>query len=136
MSEYKLKTGKTGEKIVGAYKKIENKFVDTFLEKNDKSDGYTMKTGRIGEKVVDGYKNVEDGVVGAYKKVEDGFVGAYKKIENKFVNTFLEEVEEKPVNKGSTKAQPNAYNYESTEDIAKKSHEFGTEIDEKYNSNK
>ena len=33
MSEYKLKTGKLGETVVGAYKKIEDAFVDKFLEK-------------------------------------------------------------------------------------------------------
>lgn len=44
MSEYRLKTGKIGEKVVGAYqkiedgvvgayKKVEDAFVDTFLEK-------------------------------------------------------------------------------------------------------
>ena len=49
MSEYKLKTGKVGETVVGAYKKIE-------------------------ETVVDGYKKVEDTVVGGYKKIEDAFV--------------------------------------------------------------
>lgn len=53
MSEYRLKTGKVGEKVVkgyqkiedtvvGGYKKIENAFVDTFLEKvedeNNQSD--------------------------------------------------------------------------------------------------
>jgi len=35
MAEYKLKTGKVGEKVVGAYKKTEDAFVDTFLEKVD-----------------------------------------------------------------------------------------------------
>ncbi len=47
MSEYKLKTGKVGETIVGAYKKIE-------------------------ETVVDGYKKVEDAFVEAFlEKDED-----------------------------------------------------------------
>ena len=46
MSTYKLKTGKVGEAVVGAYKavedtvvgvykKVEDAFVDTFLEKSD-----------------------------------------------------------------------------------------------------
>ena len=46
MTEYRLKTGKIGKKVVkvyksienftvGAYKKIETKFVDAFLEKNE-----------------------------------------------------------------------------------------------------
>lgn len=52
MSEYKLKTGKLGEKVVGAYKKVE----DT---------------------VVGSYKKVEDTVVGGYKKVENAFVDAF-----------------------------------------------------------
>lgn len=49
MSEYKLKTGKIGEKVVGAYqkieetvvggyKKIEDRFVDTFLEKVEEDE--------------------------------------------------------------------------------------------------
>ena len=67
MSEYKLKTGKIGERIVGAYEKVEKKFVDTFL----KEDG-SMKTGGMAEKAT----------------------SAYKKIEDSFVNTFLEKVED------------------------------------------
>ena len=49
MSEYRLKTGKIGEKVtsayqkiedtvVGAYKKIEDSFVETFLEKVEDDD--------------------------------------------------------------------------------------------------
>ena len=49
MSEYKLKTGKIGEKVVGAYqkteetvvggyKRIEEGFVDTFLEKVEEDE--------------------------------------------------------------------------------------------------
>ena len=72
MSEYKLKTGKIGEKVTETYKKIEDKFTDRFLNE----DG-TMKTGRIGEKVVETYQKIEDGVTGGYKKVEDTFVGGY-----------------------------------------------------------
>ena len=52
MSEYKLKTGKVGEAVVGTYKKIE----DT---------------------VVGGYKKIEDGVVGGYKKIEGAFVETF-----------------------------------------------------------
>ena len=43
---------KTGEKVVGAYKKIENGTVGT-------------------------YRKIEDGVVGAYKNVESGFVDQF-----------------------------------------------------------
>lgn len=49
MSNYRLKTGKVEEKVVGAYKTIENG-------------------------VVKGYKAVEDAVVGTYQKIEDKFV--------------------------------------------------------------
>ena len=52
MSEYKLKTGKIGDAVVGAYKAVE-------------------------ETVVGGYKAVEDTVVGGYKRVEDAFVDAF-----------------------------------------------------------
>ncbi|MDD6332964.1 MAG: hypothetical protein PUB04_00695 [Clostridia bacterium] len=52
MSEYKLKTGKIGEKAVSAYQKIENA-------------------------VVGGYKKIEDAVVGGYQKIEDSFVDTF-----------------------------------------------------------
>ncbi|MBQ6994238.1 MAG: hypothetical protein IJN64_07110 [Lachnospiraceae bacterium] len=78
MSEYRLKTGKIEEKVVGAYKKIEDKFVEKFLNE----DG-SLKTGGMAEKATSAYQKIEDGVVGAYQKVEDAFV-----------DTFLEKVEE------------------------------------------
>lgn len=78
MSDYKMKPGKLGEKIVGAYKKIENAFVDTFLEE----DG-SMKTGGMAKKATD-----------AYQKIEDTVVGGYKKVENTFVDAFLEKKED------------------------------------------
>ena len=78
MSEYKLKTGKLGEKIVNAYKGIEDKFVDTFLEE----DG-SLKTGGMAEKATS-----------AYQKIEDAVVGGYKKVEVAFVDVFLEKVED------------------------------------------
>lgn len=78
MSEYRLKPSKIEEKVVGAYKKIEDKFVETFLNE----DG-SMKTGGMAEKATSAYQKIEDGVVGAYQKVEDAFV-----------DTFLEKVEE------------------------------------------
>lgn len=74
MSEYHLKPGKLGQKVIGAYKGIEEKFVDTFLEE----DG-SLKTGGMADKVT-----------GAYQKVEDTVVGSYKKLENAFVDAFLE----------------------------------------------
>ena len=85
MSEQKLKIGKLGEKIVGAYKSIEDKFVDTFLEE----DG-SLKTGGMAQKATSTYQKIEDAVVGGYKKVEDTFVGGYKKVEDAFVDAFLE----------------------------------------------
>lgn len=81
MAEYQLKPGKLGNKVIDSYKKIEEKFTDTFLEKDEKSpSGYTLKTGKTAEKVV-----------GVYQKIEDGVVGTYKKIETAFVDRFLEE---------------------------------------------
>lgn len=74
MSEYHLKPGKLGQKVIGAYKGIEEKFVDTFLEE----DG-SLKTGGMADKVI-----------GTYQKVEDTVVGGYKKLENAFVDAFLE----------------------------------------------
>lgn len=83
MSAYKWKTGKLGEKVVGAYKKVEDAFVDTFLEKSEVGDGdLHLKTGKVGEAVVKGYQ-----------EVEDTFVGAYQKIEDAFLDKFLEKVE-------------------------------------------
>lgn len=69
MSQYKLKTPKQGEAVVGAYKKIE-------------------------ETVVGAYKKVEDAVVGGYKKVEDTAVEGYKTVEKKFMDVFLETSED------------------------------------------
>lgn len=78
MSEYKLKPGKLGRKIMDAYQGIEDKFVEKFLEE----DG-SLKTGGIAEKATV-----------AYHKVEDTVVGGYKKVENAFVDSFLEKVDE------------------------------------------
>lgn len=75
MSEYRIKPGKIGKALMGAYQGIEEKFVDTFLEE----DG-SLKTGGLGPKVT-----------GAYQKVEDAVVGGYKKVEHAFVDAFLEE---------------------------------------------
>ena len=78
MSEYKLKPGKLGKKIMDAYQGIEDKFVDKFQEE----DG-SLKTGGMAEKATT-----------AYHKVEDTVVGVYKKVENAFVDAFLEKVDE------------------------------------------
>lgn len=90
MAEYKLKTGKVGEKVVGAYEKVEKKFVDTFLH-----EGGSMKTGGMAEKVTTVYQKIEDGVVGAYKKTEDAFVDA-----------FLERVDENKTEKEDYQNSP------------------------------
>lgn len=95
MKEYQLKPGKIGNKVIGGYKKIEEKFTDAFLEKDESSKtGYSLKTGKTVERVTGAtgaYKKIEDGVVGTYKKVENGVIGTYKKVEDAFVDRFLEE---------------------------------------------
>lgn len=94
MSTYRLKPGKLGEKVVGAYKKVEDAFVDRFLEADADGTGeFLLKTGKVGEAVVKGYRDVENTFVGAYQKVEDAFVDA-----------FLEKVE--PDGKRGTAASP------------------------------
>ena len=72
MSEYRLKPGKVGKKIMDAYQNVEDKFVETFLNE----DG-SMKTGGMAEKAVSAYQKIEDTVVGGYKKVEDAFVDTF-----------------------------------------------------------
>ena len=52
MAEYKLKTGKAGEKVTDAYRKIE-------------------------EGVTGAYQKIEDSVTGAYQKIEDAFVDKF-----------------------------------------------------------
>jgi hypothetical protein len=85
---------------VGTYKGSEKKFTDSFLEKDEKSEGgYTLKTGKTAEKVTGAYKKIENGVVRGYKKIESGVVGGYKKMEDKFVDAFLEKVEDQDKNK-------------------------------------
>lgn len=84
MTEYRMKTGKLGEKVVKTAKKVEDAFVDTFLEEDENNpSGYSMKTGKMAERATSAYKKIEDTVVGGYKKIEDAFV-----------DTFLEKVEE------------------------------------------
>ncbi len=74
MSEYKMKPGKLGEKVIDTYKKIEGKFTDAFLNE----DG-SLKTGKAGQAATE-----------TYQKIEDAVVGGYRKIEGAFVETFLE----------------------------------------------
>ena len=72
MSEYRLKPGKVGKKIMATYQNVEDKFVETFLNE----DG-SMKTGGMAEKVTAAYHKIENTVVGGYEKVEDAFVEAF-----------------------------------------------------------
>lgn len=72
MHEYNIKPGKIGKKVISAYKTVETKFVDAFLEE----DG-SMKTHGMSKKASDAYKKVEDTVVGGYKKIEDAFLEAF-----------------------------------------------------------
>ena len=84
MTEYKMKTGKLGKKVLKTAKRVEDAFVDTFLEEDENNpSGYSMKTGKMAERATS-----------AYKRIENTVVGGYKKIENAFVDTFLEKVEE------------------------------------------
>ena len=86
MSEYKMKPGKMGESIIDTYKKIEDKFVDAFLEE----DG-TLKTGGMAEKATAAYQKIEDTVVGGYKKIENAFVGAFLKKDDEENKEEIEE---------------------------------------------
>ena len=72
MSEYRLKPGKVGKKIMATYQNVEDKFVETFLYE----DG-SMKTGGMAEKVTAAYHKIENTVVGGYEKVENAFVEAF-----------------------------------------------------------
>lgn len=74
MSEYQMKPGKLGEKILNGYQKVEDRFVTTFLDE----DG-SLKTGGMAEKVTAAYQKVEDAVVGGCQKIEGSVVGGYKK---------------------------------------------------------
>ena len=76
--KYRLKPGKIGKKVIGAYEKMEKKFTDTFLEPDEESEhGYRLKTGKTAETVTGAYKKIEDGVTGTYRKIEAGFVDAF-----------------------------------------------------------
>ena len=72
MRKYALKPGKLGRTVIATYQNIEDKFVDTFLEK----DG-SLKTGGMAEKIAAVYHRIEDTVVGGYKKIENAFVDAF-----------------------------------------------------------
>ena len=114
MSDYRLKTPagldkaiETYEKIedtvTGPYQKIEDKFVDAFLDSDKRNadepvfedaDGEPAdKASSRKEQIFETYEKIRDGVTGAYEIIEDTVVGTYQKIEDKFVDTFLEKVD-------------------------------------------
>ena len=71
MSEYKLKTGKLGDKVIGTYRKVEDAFVDRFLEKDPNDPGVLrMKPGKLGKAVMQGYQTMEASVYKGYKRDE------------------------------------------------------------------
>lgn len=80
MSKFVEANEKIAEGVVKGYKKIEDKFTETFLNE----DG-TMKTGKIGDAVVEGYKKIEDGIVSGYKKIEEGAVEGFNKVNDKII---------------------------------------------------
>ena len=64
--------------VAGAYKKVEDTFVDAFLEKSGDGKGIAgLKTGKAGDAAVSAYKAVEDTVVSGYKRVENAFIDAF-----------------------------------------------------------
>lgn len=78
MSQYRIKPGKLGQKLINAYQQTEQKFTERFLQEDENSpSGYTLKTGKVGEKVTQTYQKMENGVVGSYKKIENAFVHAF-----------------------------------------------------------
>ena len=94
MPEYDIKPGRIGKAAIDAYKEVEQKFTDTFLEKDPTGESLpTLKVGKIGQAAIDTYQKIEDAVVGTYQKIEDTVVGEYKRVESSFVNTFLTEKE-------------------------------------------
>lgn len=80
MSKFVEANEKIADSVVKGYKKIEDKFTETFL-----NDDGTMKTSKIGEAVAEGYKKIEDGVVGGYKKIENGVVEGFTKVNDKII---------------------------------------------------
>lgn len=72
MSQYTIKPGRLGRRIIKAYKAVENRFVRAFLQ----PDG-SLRTGAAGDKGVRAYKRVETAVVNRYKGIETAFVGAF-----------------------------------------------------------
>lgn len=90
MSDKQMKPGRIGQAAIDAYKDVEEKFTDAFLEKDPTGEGLpTLKVGKFGQAAIDTYQKIENAVVGTYQKIEDTAVGAYKHVEDGFVQTFL-----------------------------------------------
>ena len=53
MKNYELKTGKIGEKVVDTYKKIEDSFVEKFLDEKEEVEEAETKLSHLG--VIMGY---------------------------------------------------------------------------------
>lgn len=75
---------KIAKTVTEGYKKIEDKFTETFLEE----DG-SLKTGKIGEAVTEGFQKIEDGVVSGYKKIESGVVEGFEKVSDKVIDVLF-----------------------------------------------
>ena len=76
--------GKIAQTVAEGYKKIEDKFTETFLEE----DG-SLKTGKTAAAVTEGYKRMEDGVVGGFKKIEESVVGGFNRVSDKFIDVLF-----------------------------------------------
>lgn len=121
MSDDKLKTGKIGETVIGAYKKVEDAFVDKFLEKGEEGEtDLRLKTGKVSEAVVKGYKEVEYTVVGAYKKIEDAFVDTF--LEKKADPEKNPTEENRADEEASSHAEPNEADKDGESDQASSDH--------------
>ena len=75
---------KIAENVVKGYKKVEEKFRETFLDESG-----SLKTGKIGDSVIEEYKKIETGVVEGYKKIETGVVEGFSKVTDKCVEKFF-----------------------------------------------
>lgn len=109
MSENKMKPGKLGQSAIDAYKEVEERFTDAFLEKDPTGEHLpTLKVGKVGQTVIDAYQKIENAVVGTYQKIEDTVVGEYKRVESGFVNAFLSEDKPGQEEPAQESGEPNA----------------------------
>ena len=75
---------KIAQSVTEGYKKIEDKFTETFLTE----DG-ALKVGKVGEAITEGFQKIEDSVVGGYKKIEEGVVEGFGKVSDKFIDVLF-----------------------------------------------